>query len=200
MEDYAAGHITSEEARELIAVLEAALGQAGRRFYPGVSYRHLLVWPRGRRLAHLPPPRLDRQGGGPPHDRRGPAPVGPDPGLLAGACGPEVNRRRLAAGKKPATSIWLWGQGRPPQMPTLKERFDLTGAVISAVDLIRGIGKYAGLTPIIVPGATGFLDTNYAGKVAAALDALTEMDLVFVHVEAPDEAGHSGELPLSSGY
>ena len=107
-----------------------------------------------------------------------------------------VNRRRLAAGKKPATSIWLWGQGRSPQMPTLKERFGLTGAVISAVDLIRGIGKYAGLTPIIVPGATGFLDTNYAGKVAAALDALREMDLVFVHVEAPDEAGHSGELKL----
>ena len=107
-----------------------------------------------------------------------------------------VNRRRLAEGKKPATSIWLWGQGRSPQMPTLKERFGLTGAVISAVDLIRGIGKYAGLTTIIVPGATGFLDTNYAGKVAAALDALREMDLVFVHVEAPDEAGHSGELKL----
>ncbi len=107
-----------------------------------------------------------------------------------------VNRRRLADGKKPATSIWLWGQGRSPRMPTLKERFGLTGAVISAVDLIRGIGKYAGLTPIIVPGATGFLDTNYAGKVAAALDALREMDLVFIHVEAPDEAGHSGELKL----
>ena len=81
-------------------------------------------------------------------------------------------------------------------MPTLKERFDLTGAVISAVDLIRGIGKYAGLKPILVPGATGFLDTNYAGKVAAALDALKDMDLVLVHVEAPDEAGHSGELKL----
>ena len=108
----------------------------------------------------------------------------------------EVNRRRLAAGKKPATSIWLWGQGRPPQLPTLKERFGLTGAVISAVDLIRGIGKYAGLEPILVPGATGFLDTNYAGKVAAALAALKDKDLVFVHVEAPDEAGHSGELKL----
>jgi 2,3-bisphosphoglycerate-independent phosphoglycerate mutase len=108
----------------------------------------------------------------------------------------EVNRRRLAAGKKPATSIWLWGQGRPPQLPTLKERFGLSGAVISAVDLIRGIGKYAGLKPILVPGATGYLDTNYAGKVAAALAALKEKDLVFLHVEAPDEAGHSGELKL----
>ena len=108
----------------------------------------------------------------------------------------DINRRRLAAGKRPATSIWLWGQGRSPQMPTLNERFGLTGAVISAVDLIRGIGKYAGLKQILVPGATGFLDTNYAGKVAAALAALKDMDLVFVHVEAPDEAGHSGELKL----
>ena len=108
----------------------------------------------------------------------------------------EVNRLRVAAGKRPATSIWLWGQGRPPQLPTLKERFGLTGAVISAVDLIRGIGLYAGLKPILVPGATGYLDTNYAGKVAAALDALKSMDLVFIHVEAPDEAGHSGELKL----
>jgi 2,3-bisphosphoglycerate-independent phosphoglycerate mutase len=108
----------------------------------------------------------------------------------------EVNRRRLAQGQKPATSIWLWGQGRPPQLPTLQERFGLKGAVISAVDLIRGIGLYAGLTPILVPGATGYLDTNYTGKVAAALKALQDLDLVFIHVEAPDEAGHSGELPL----
>jgi 2,3-bisphosphoglycerate-independent phosphoglycerate mutase len=107
-----------------------------------------------------------------------------------------INRSRIAADKKPATSIWLWGQGRPPQMPTLQDRYGLTGAVISAVDLIRGIGKYAGLSPILVPGATGFLDTNYAGKVAAALKVLKDMDLVFVHVEAPDEAGHSGELSL----
>jgi 2,3-bisphosphoglycerate-independent phosphoglycerate mutase len=197
MEDYAAGHITSDEAGELIAVLESALGRDGRRFYPGVSYRHLLVWTEGDAAWRTYPP----------HDWTGKE-VGH---LMTGEARPlwdliraswpvlqdaAVNRRRLALGKKPATSIWLWGQGRSPQMPTLKERFGLTGAVISAVDLIRGIGKYAGLTPIIVPGATGFLDTNYAGKVAAALDALREMDLVFVHVEAPDEAGHSGELKL----
>jgi 2,3-bisphosphoglycerate-independent phosphoglycerate mutase len=197
MEDYAAGHITSAEARELIATLEAALGRDGRRFYPGVSYRHLLVWSQGDAAWHTYPP----------HDWTGQE-VGR---LMEGEARPlwdlvraswpvledhPVNRNRLAAGKKPATSIWLWGQGRPPQMPTLKDRFNLTGAVISAVDLIRGIGKYAGLKPILVPGATGFLDTNYAGKVAAALDALREMDLVFVHVEAPDEAGHSGELKL----
>lgn len=197
MEDYAAGHITSEEAREIIQVLDSALGQPGRRFYPGVSYRHLLVWDEGDAAWRTYPP----------HDWTGKE-VGH---LMGGEAQPlweliraswpilkdyDINRRRLAEGKKPATSIWLWGQGRPPRMPTLSERFGLTGAVISAVDLIRGIGKYAGLKPILVPGATGFLDTNYAGKVAAAIDALKEMDLVFVHVEAPDEAGHSGELPL----
>jgi 2,3-bisphosphoglycerate-independent phosphoglycerate mutase len=197
MEDYAAGHITTEEAREIVQVLDSALGQDGRRFFPGVSYRHLLVWTEGDAAWRTYPP----------HDWTGKE-VGH---LMDAAAAPlwdlvraswpilenyDLNRRRLAAGKRPANSIWLWGQGRSPQMPTLNERFGLTGAVISAVDLIRGIGKYAGLKQILVPGATGFLDTNYAGKVAAALDALKAMDLVFVHVEAPDEAGHSGELKL----
>jgi 2,3-bisphosphoglycerate-independent phosphoglycerate mutase len=197
MEDYSAGHISSEEAREIIQVLDAALGQEGRRFYPGVSYRHLLVWAAAEASWRTYPP----------HDWSGQE-VGH---LMTAAAAPlwdlvraswpvlqtyEVNRRRQAAGKKPATSIWLWGQGRPPQLPTLKERFGLSGAVISAVDLIRGIGKYAGLKSILVPGATGYLDTNYAGKVAAALAALKDKDLVFLHVEAPDEAGHSGELKL----
>jgi 2,3-bisphosphoglycerate-independent phosphoglycerate mutase len=197
MDDYSAGHITSAEAKELIATLEAALGRDGRRFFPGVSYRHLLVWREGDAAWRTYPP----------HDWTGQE-VGH---LMSGEAQPlwdliraswpvlqdqPVNRSRRAANKKPATSIWLWGQGRSPQMPTLQERFGLNGAVISAVDLIRGIGKYAGLNPILVPGATGFLDTNYAGKVAAALEALQKMDLVFVHVEAPDEAGHSGELKL----
>ncbi|MFZ5452250.1 MAG: cofactor-independent phosphoglycerate mutase [Thermodesulfobacteriota bacterium] len=199
MEDYAAGHISNEEAKELITALDASLGTDGRRFYPGVSYRHLLVWREGRANWRTYPP----------HDW-----TGQEVGKLMvwdGAERPlwkliqeswavlqdqEVNRRRVAQGKKPATSIWLWGQGRSPQLPTLGERFGLTGAVISAVDLIRGIGLYAGLEPILVPGATGYLDTNYAGKVAAALEALKTMDLVFIHVEAPDEAGHSGELKL----
>jgi 2,3-bisphosphoglycerate-independent phosphoglycerate mutase len=197
MEDYSAGHISSEEAKELITALEVALGRNGRHFFPGVSYRHLLVWREGDAAWHTYPP----------HDW-----TGQEVGHLMGTeaqplwdlvraswpvlADQAVNRNRRAADQKPATSIWLWGQGRPPQMPTLQERFGLSGAVISAVDLIRGIGKYAGLSSILVPGATGFLDTNYAGKVAAALEALQEKDLVFVHVEAPDEAGHSGELPL----
>ncbi len=198
MEDYAAGHISSPEARHLITSLEAALGREGRHFFPGVSYRHLLVWAEGQ----------TRWRTYPPHDWTGKEvghlmARGLEDSLwdLVRASWPvlqdqEVNRKRVAAGKRPATSIWLWGQGRPPQLPTLKERFGLSGAVISAVDLIRGIGLYAGLTPILVVGATGYLDTNYAGKVAAALAALHRQDLVFIHVEAPDEAGHSGELNL----
>ncbi|MEW6387578.1 MAG: cofactor-independent phosphoglycerate mutase [Thermodesulfobacteriota bacterium] len=199
MEDYAAGHISSEEAKELITALEAALGQNGRHFYPGVSYRHLLVWDQG-----APDWRTY-----PPHDWSGKE-VGrlmtPEGGReplwqLIRASWPvladqPVNRRRLAQGQRPATSIWLWGQGRPPALPTLKERFGLAGAVISAVDLIRGIGIYAGLNPVKVPGATGYLDTNYAGKVAATLEALRSGDFVYLHVEAPDEAGHSGDLKL----
>jgi 2,3-bisphosphoglycerate-independent phosphoglycerate mutase len=197
MGDYSAGHITSAEAKELIAALEDALGRNGRHFFPGVSYRHLLVWREGDAAWRTYPPHdwtgqevghLMSEDAQPLWDLvRASWPVLQDQ---------SVNRSRMAANQKPATSIWLWGQGRSPQMPTLQERFGLSGAVISAVDLIRGIGKYAGLTSILVPGATGFLDTNYAGKVAAALNALKEMDLVFVHVEAPDEAGHSGELPL----
>ncbi|MEJ2091010.1 MAG: cofactor-independent phosphoglycerate mutase [Syntrophobacterales bacterium] len=199
MEDYAAGHITSEEAKVLIEALEEALGQNGRHFYPGVSYRHLLVWNQGDAgWQTYPPHDLSGQEVSRLFQNEGPA--APLWGLIQ-ASWPvlqehDLNRRRKAEGKLPATSIWLWGQGRPPALPTLKERFGLSGAVICAVDLIRGIGLYAGLTPIPVPGATGYLDTNYEGKVAAALRALREKDLVFIHVEAPDEAGHKGELKL----
>jgi 2,3-bisphosphoglycerate-independent phosphoglycerate mutase len=105
-----------------------------------------------------------------------------------------VNRRREAARKLPANSIWLWGQGKRPRMTTLRKMYNLSGAVISAVDLIKGIGVYAGLKVIDVPGATGYLDTNYRGKAQAALDALHDLDLVYVHVEAPDEAAHGGLL------
>ncbi|MBM4285963.1 MAG: cofactor-independent phosphoglycerate mutase [Deltaproteobacteria bacterium] len=198
MEDYAAGHITSEEARQLITALDANLGADGRRFHPGVSYRHLLVWRQGRADWRTYPP----------HDHSGQevgrfmtdadaAPLWE----LVKASWPvlaehPVNRARRAAGKNPATSIWLWGQGTSPRLPTLQERFGLTGAVICAVDLVRGLGLLAGLTPIRVPGATGFLDTNYEGKVEAALKALADLDLVFLHVEAPDEAGHKGDVDL----
>jgi len=199
MEDYAAGHITSEEAKELIQALEDALGQDGRHFYPGVSYRHLLVWSQGDAAWKTYPPH-DHSGQEVGRLMQNEGPVAPLWGLIR-ASWPilqehDLNRRRRAAGKRPANSIWLWGQGRPPALPTVQERFGLSGAVICAVDLIRGIGLYAGLTSITVPGATGYLDTNYEGKVEAALTALKEKDLAFIHVEAPDEAGHKGELQL----
>jgi 2,3-bisphosphoglycerate-independent phosphoglycerate mutase len=104
-----------------------------------------------------------------------------------------INRARVAAGQLPATQIWLWGQGRALQLKTYQELYGLTGGVISAVDLVRGLGRLAGLQPILVAGATGLLDTNYAGKVQAALAVLAKDDFVFLHVEAPDECGHAGD-------
>jgi len=105
-----------------------------------------------------------------------------------------VNRARVKAGKDPANSIWFWSQGRKPKMKTMKERYGITGAVISAVDLVKGLGVYAGLDVIAVPGATGLIDTNYEGKADACLKALTDHDFVYVHVEATDEAGHSRDV------
>ncbi|MDY0038942.1 MAG: cofactor-independent phosphoglycerate mutase [Desulforhabdus sp.] len=197
MLDYSAGHITTAEAHELVGALQQAVEGSPLRLYPGVSYRHLLVWANGREDFRTTPP----------HDISG-KPAEPHQEVYrreevlfsfmekAGAILADhpVNRRRIAAGRRPANAVWLWGQGRTPSMPTLKERYGLTGAMISAVDLLKGLGVYAGLEPIFVPGATGYLDTNYAGKVAAALQALEIGDLVYVHIEAPDEAGHEGSL------
>lgn len=197
MADYSAGHIETAGAAELIGLLEEKLGSEYCRFYPGVSYRHLLVW------------RRDCAGliTAPPHDHSGrdvaalwqrylAVPglgevVSQAAALLAAA---PLNQRRREAGVNPANAIWLWGEGKPPAMRTLREQYGVSGALISAVDLLKGIGVYAGMEIIQVPGATGYLDTNYAGKVAAALDALNRHDLVFVHIEAPDEVSHQGDL------
>jgi 2,3-bisphosphoglycerate-independent phosphoglycerate mutase len=197
MLDYSAGHITTGEARELIASLQEAVKEARLRLYPGVSYRHLLVWSGGR----------DDLKTTPPHDISGQPTalheqVYLDQAVLlsfieeAGAIllNHPVNRNRQETGKRPANAVWLWGQGRAPLMPTFMERAGLRGAMISAVDLLKGLGVYAGLEPVLVPGATGYLDTNYAGKVEAALKALDQGEFVFVHIEAPDEAGHEGSL------
>jgi 2,3-bisphosphoglycerate-independent phosphoglycerate mutase len=192
MRDYSAGHIATAEARRLIARLARELGEKNLEFYAGVSYRHLLVW-------RDVPVELEGLQLTPPHEIPD-APIekylphGPGSALLR-----DLIKRSwevLAPEGSPANSIWLWGAGRTPQMPTLKERFGLEGAVISAVDLIKGLGVYAGLRVIDVPGATGYLDTNYSGKVQAALDALAQTDFVYLHVEAPDECGHQGRLDL----
>ena len=197
MDDYSAGHISTQEARALIEDLDLKLGTKDVRFYPGISYRHLCVINGGARAACCTAP----------HDISGKKvtpylPSGEGATLLNELMNKAVdvlrncpvNKQRIKSGKKPATDIWLWGQGQKPSMPTYKEKFGLTGSVITAVDLIKGIGVYAGLDVINVPGATGYLDTNYKGKAQYALKSLKVKDFVFVHVEAPDEAGHNGDI------
>ncbi|HXG50904.1 MAG TPA: cofactor-independent phosphoglycerate mutase [candidate division Zixibacteria bacterium] len=196
MEDFTAGHIGSDEAAELIGTLAAKLGGDGIEFFPGVSYRHLMVWRGGKKDMETTPPHdiTDR-----PVAAYLPRGDGADRLLdLMRASEPilathPVNRERERQGRRPATSIWLWGQGRAPALPPLRERFGITGGVISAVDIINGLGSYAGLERIRVPGITGFLDTNYRGKGEYGVRSLEKNDLVFIHVEAIDEAGHMGD-------
>ncbi len=200
MKSFTADHISSEEAAKLIRTLDAECPHACS-FYPGVSYRHLAVIPGGE----VKPGALVATVCTPPHDISDQPygehlPKGPAGEYLRMLMewsrpileGHPVNAARRAAGHLPATSIWLWGQGQAPRMEAYRERFGVSGAVISAVDLVKGIGVCAGLEVINVPGATGYIDTNYEGKVEAALRALERVDFVYVHVEAPDECAHEG--------
>ena len=206
LKNHSSGHITTEEADELIRFLNEKLGSYRIHFYTGVSYRHLLVVKGGDK-------RLDCT---PPHD----VPLHPFRPLMIKPEAPEaqetadllnnlilqsqeilkdhpVNLQRIAAGKDPANSIWPWSPGYRPAMQTMQEMYGFKqGSVISAVDLIRGIGVYAGLEVIDVEGATGLYDTNYEGKAHAALEALKTNDFVYLHVEASDEAGHEGDVDL----
>jgi 2,3-bisphosphoglycerate-independent phosphoglycerate mutase len=205
--DYAAGHIGSEEAAELIGYLSSTLApQSSLELYAGVSYRHLLVLRGGfsgnvkclpphevvgRRVAEVMVKPLDDEGR-------------PTAELLNSLMmkslqlleAHPINDRRLRMGLKPANMIWPWGHGRKPSLPAFTSAYGLRGSVISAVDLVKGLGLCAGLRAIEVPGATGYLDTNYEGKAEHAVKALEEDDIVFVHVEAPDEAGHAGDFEL----
>ncbi|SFF95131.1 phosphoglycerate mutase [Desulfotomaculum arcticum] len=197
MVDYSAGEITSEEAAELIAAVNQELGGSERRFYPGISYRHLMVWQGGPVKVELTPP----------HDISDRSvtdylPKGEGQDILLEIMRNSylllkdhpVNRSRIQRGLRPANSVWLWGQGKKPSLPLFKELYGLQGAVISAVDLIMGIGICAGLEIIKVPGATGNIHTNFLGKAEVALTALRDgADFIYLHVEAPDEAGHQGE-------
>ncbi|MDR0881477.1 MAG: cofactor-independent phosphoglycerate mutase [Candidatus Adiutrix sp.] len=198
MRNHSAGNITTPEATELIEALKKELPRpGGQRLFAGVSYRHLLTWP-----APGPGPAPSW----PPHDFRDQdiTPLLNDPAakevmalvrsswpILAGH---PINAQRRAQGLEPANSIWLWGQGLRPAVKPYRQRWGLTGATVSAVDLIKGLGRVTGLERLDVPGATGWLDTNYQGKVQAALEALERLDFVVVHLEAPDEASHQGEL------
>src|SRR5204862_434531 len=195
MRDFAAGHPPSEEAAEVVRDMNRALGRDGLEFHPGVSYRHLLVWRGGE----------SRMRTTPPHDLSdkpvaGHFPDGPGAEVLRDLM--ERSRRflaehplcqaRAARGERAPTSIWLWGQGKRPRLPTLRERFGVEGSVIAAVDLVNGLGVLAGLKKIAVPGATGFLDSNFLGKAQHGLRALAEREFLFPHVAAPDEGGHMG--------
>jgi len=195
--DYCAGHISSEEAEELIIALNTELSTDTIVFYPGVSYRHLMMHTGGSEELQCTRP----------HDIIGEKyaqylPVGEGQKIIRELMEKSrdvlsahpVNQKRISQGKLPANSIWLWGQGKSPSMPTYEEKYGITGAVISAVDLLRGIGHYMGLDIIKVPGATGYLDTNYTGKALYALEALTNHDFVLIHIEAPDETSHAGDI------
>ncbi|MEO0073600.1 MAG: cofactor-independent phosphoglycerate mutase [candidate division WOR-3 bacterium] len=203
IKNHSAGHISTDEAAILITAIDQQLGSNLVKFYPGVSYRHLCVLRDGSAELECAPP----------HDHVG-EPVSellirprndaaqPTADLLnrmiidswSILAGHSVNVSRTLSGKDPANSLWFWSPGRKPAMKTYQEMFGITGAVISAVDLIRGLGVYAGFDVINVTGATGLIDTNYEGKADACVSALADHDFVFVHVEASDEASHSRDL------
>lgn len=195
MDDYSSGHITTEEAKELIKAIKTGLESDDIKFYSGVSYRHLMTWKNGSvNIECIPPHDIIER------DITDYLPVGERDEVLRELMrksvdileGHPVNKERLKNGKKPANSIWLWGHGKKPDMPTYKEKYGLKGALVSAVDLTKGLGIYAGFEILKVPGVTGWLDTNYIGKAEYALNALKYVDFVYIHVESPDEAGHSG--------
>lgn len=197
--DYCADDISSEEAKILIEYIQEKLGNDKFRFYPGVSYRHCLVWSNGN-----PHPGVLT----PPHDITGKVitdyiPKGEAVDELYDLMKKSydllkdhpVNQARIARGKRPANSIWLWGEGTKPLLDNFSEKFGIKGSMISAVDLLKGIAICAGMNSVDVEGATGYLDTNFDGKCKAAIEEFKKgADLVYIHVEAPDECGHRGEI------
>lgn len=204
MADYSAGHISDKESKTLLEYLDKKLGSERLKFYHGKSYRNLLVI-KTKSQDELND--LMKASCTPPHDITGGSisknlPSGRGASLLVRLMEDsrsilsenEINRVRVDLGENPANMIWLWGQGTNSNMPSFKGMFGIDGSVISAVDLVNGIGKLIGLELINVPGATGYYDTNYQGKGEYAVNALRSKDFIFVHVEAPDEAGHNGDL------
>lgn len=197
IEDYCADDISTEEARQLIEAVQAAFGGGEYDFYTGVSYRHCLIWHGGTtELGNMTPP----------HDITGKV-IGPHLSTAETARpllemmeksfdllkDHPVNKARVAAGRRPANCIWLWGEGKRPALRPFEALYGIKGGMVSAVDLLKGIANCAGMEVAEVPGATGYIDTNFEGKAKAALDLLTRNDLVYVHFEAPDECGHRNE-------
>lgn len=205
IKNHSAGHIDSEESHQLIDALNKELGDELVKFHKGVSYRHLLVLKHGRKEVKLTPPHdvpgtpfKDVLPVSQHRDADGTTKLLND--LIARSQeilnAHPVNIKRVAEGKDPANSVWFWSAGYKPEMKTLQELYGKSGAVISAVDLLYGIGVYAGMEVIHVEGATGLYTTNYEGKAKAAVDALKRHDLVYLHIEATDEAGHEGDVDL----
>ncbi len=196
MKDNTAGHISQEEADALVADLNAALGGEGCEFHTGVTYRNLMLLSGAGSLSlRCAPPHdiLGREVAAHAPEGEGAARVARITGAAAALVADHpVNRRRRERGKDPVTGIWLWGQGRPVPFESLASRYGPSGAVITGVDILRGMARLMGMRLLEVPGATGYIDTNYAEKGEAAVRALEELDLVVVHVEAADEAAHMG--------
>jgi len=197
MGDYCADHITTEEAKILVEDFGAATGSEEFQFFPGVSYRHIMRWKNGTSDMATTPPHdiIDKEvidylpkGTGAKEIIR----LMSDSQMFLREH--PVNRDRIGRGLLPANSIWLWGQGKKPHFPTFYEKYKAKGAVVAAVDLVKGIGALAGFSTPRVEGATGYMDTDYGAKARCALDLLTRYDIVYVHVEAPDEASHEGSL------
>lgn len=190
MADYSAGHIATEKAAKLIKYLDRELGGKRFRFYPGVSYRHLMI---AKDIG-------DKVKCTPPHDISGRTiknylPKGRQSEIIEQLMFESKELLEdLKSNRTKCNMIWLWGQGRKPKVPSFMKKYGKTGSVISAVNLVNGIGVAVGLRPIKVPGVTGYLDTNYMGKAEYAVDSLKKNDFVFVHVESPDEAGHEGNI------
>lgn len=206
LKNHSAGHISTEEAHILISYLNEKLGDDIFSFHTGVSYRHVLKMKGGSKDIYCRPPHDIPETPFKPHLVKYTSDSGKETtealneliylsqDILANH---PINKKRIAEGKDPANSIWPWSQGYRPQMDHLSDMFPIkSGVAISAVDLIRGIAVYAGLKVVLVDGATGLYDTNYEGKAKAALNALKENDFVFLHIEASDEAGHEGDVPL----
>lgn len=197
MLDSTAGHISTEEARELITLIDEKLSTRFIKFYPGVSYRHIMVWHGGSDNVKCVPPYKFH--GKPWRDY---LPKGDGDSKLVSLIEDSyeildnhpINRRRKDEGKMPANMLWFWGESHPPEIPSFVAKYGIPGAVIAAVDLIKGLGRMVGLRVIDVPGATGYIDTNYLGKGQYAAAALDRYDFVWVHVEAPDEAGHESDI------
>lgn len=197
MDDYSAGHISTEDAKKYISILNQNMDNKEFQFFPGVSYRHLMIWKNGKWEIKTTPPHDI-----PDKEIKKFYPEGDGAHELIKLMEKsqkifqetELNNDRIKNGKKVVSSIWLWGQGKKPSMPTLQEKYGLNGSVIAAVDLIKGIGILAGLKKIDVPNVTGYLDTNFEGKAEYAIRCLENDDIVFIHIEACDETSHEGSL------